>query len=92
MSSARQQFFWLARGASLGYNPGEQGALSTLDRRKKHMAYKISEACISCGACEAECPETAITEGETQFVIDPELCIDCGACADVCPVDAPAPE
>ena len=56
------------------------------------MAYKISEACINCGACEPECPENAISEGETQFLIDPELCIDCGACADVCPVDAPAPE
>ncbi len=56
------------------------------------MAYKISDACISCGACEPECPEGAITEGEGLYVIDPDKCIDCGACADVCPVGAPAPE
>ncbi len=56
------------------------------------MSYRISDACISCGACEQECPQSAITEGDTQFVIDPEFCIDCGACADVCPVDAPAME
>jgi len=56
------------------------------------MAYKISDACISCGACEPECPVNAITEGANQFVIDASLCTDCGACADVCPVDAPAQE
>ena len=27
------------------------------------MAYKITDACISCGACEAECPVSAISEG-----------------------------
>lgn len=54
------------------------------------MAYKISDECISCGACEPECPVQAITEGEGKYVIDPEKCIDCGACADVCPVGAPA--
>lgn len=56
------------------------------------MAYKISDACINCGACEAECPQEAISQGDSQYVIDPEACIDCGACADVCPVDAPQPE
>ncbi|MCL2512722.1 MAG: 4Fe-4S binding protein [Oscillospiraceae bacterium] len=53
------------------------------------MAYKINDACISCGACEAECPVGAISEGENIFVIDPELCTDCGACFDCCPVEAP---
>lgn len=54
------------------------------------MAYKISDACISCGACEAECPVNAISEGDGKYEIDPETCISCGACAGVCPVDAPA--
>lgn len=56
------------------------------------MAYKISDACISCGACEAECPQQAIAEGDGKFEIDPEKCIECGICADTCPVGAPAQE
>lgn len=56
------------------------------------MAYKISEECICCGACEPECPVNAISEGDGIYVIDPEICIDCGACASVCPVGAPSAE
>jgi ferredoxin len=55
------------------------------------MAYKISDACIACGACQPECPTEAITEGPI-YLIDADKCIDCGACANVCPVDAPKPE
>ncbi len=54
------------------------------------MAYKISDECISCGACEAECPVKAISEGDDKYVINSDACIECGACADVCPVAAPA--
>ena len=56
------------------------------------MAYKISDECISCGACADGCPVNAIKEGNGKFVIDPEVCIDCGACADACPVGAPKAE
>ena len=58
------------------------------------MAYKITEDCISCGACEPECPNSAISEGETIYVIDPSKCTECvgshesSRCADVCPVDS----
>jgi ferredoxin len=31
------------------------------------MAYKITEECISCGACEAECANGAISEGEDTY-------------------------
>ncbi|MCK5833339.1 4Fe-4S binding protein [bacterium] len=52
------------------------------------MPHRITEECISCGSCEAECPVDAISEGEDTYVINPELCTDCGACTEVCPVDA----
>ena len=41
------------------------------------MAYVISDACISCGACEAECPVEAISQGDEHYVIDPEKCKMC---------------
>lgn len=53
------------------------------------MAYQISDDCISCGACQAECPTGAISEGDDKYVIDADTCIDCGSCESVCPVEAP---
>ncbi len=58
------------------------------------MAYKITEDCISCGACEDECDNRAISEGEAGYTIDPDRCTECVGnaespkCAEVCPVDA----
>ena len=58
------------------------------------MAYKITDECISCGACEPECPNQAISEGEAIYVIDPDKCTECvgsypsSHCADACPVSA----
>ncbi len=54
----------------------------------KFVAFKISTACISCGACMAECAVEAISEGTDHYSIDADVCIDCGACADVCPEGA----
>lgn len=56
------------------------------------MAYFITEDCISCGACESECPVSCISEGDSIYVIDADACTDCGSCANVCPVDAPQPK
>lgn len=52
------------------------------------MAHKISDECISCGACEPTCPVEAISQGDDKFVIAADTCTDCGACVDSCPVDA----
>jgi len=55
------------------------------------MAYVISDECIGCGACESDCPVSAISPGDI-YVIDPEKCTDCGACASTCPISAINPE
>ena len=54
------------------------------------MAYKISDECIACGACAAECPVEAISEKDGKYEINADECIECRACADTCPVSAPA--
>lgn len=52
------------------------------------MAFKITDACLSCGACAENCPVSAISEGDNQYVIDADSCLSCGACAGDCPVSA----
>ena len=62
------------------------------------MAYKITEDCISCGVCEPECPNQAISMGDTIFQIDPARCTECVGfhdspqCAAVCPNGSPVPD
>ena len=52
------------------------------------MAYVIGDSYVSCGACAAQCPVEAISEGADKYVIDADACIDCGGCADACPAEA----
>jgi ferredoxin len=62
------------------------------------MAVKIVDTCISCGACEPECPNEAISPGDSIYVIDPEKCTECygfygeSQCISVCPVEAIVPD
>lgn len=62
------------------------------------MARKITEDCISCGACEPECGNGAISEGREIYVIDPDKCTECVGnfesprCVEVCGVDASQPD
>ncbi len=61
------------------------------------MATMITSECINCGACEPECPNNAISEGDDIYVIDPKLCTECvgfhgdEACQSVCPVECCIP-
>ena len=62
------------------------------------MAYKITDDCISCGVCEFECKNKAISEGENTYIVNPDRCTECvgnfelSKCAEVCPVDACIPD
>ena len=57
------------------------------------MAMRINEECINCAACEPECPNDAITEGDEYYEIDKAKCTECVGhfdepqCVEVCPVD-----
>ena len=58
------------------------------------MPYKIvASQCTNCTACEALCPNQAISEKGNTFVIDPDKCTECighfddPQCVAICPVD-----
>lgn len=57
------------------------------------MALMITDECINCDVCEPVCPNEAISQGETIYVIDPDKCTECVGhydapqCKQVCPVD-----
>ena len=57
------------------------------------MAMIITDVCTNCAACEPECPNDAISQGDNIYVIDPNLCTECVGhfdepqCVAVCPVD-----
>ena len=52
------------------------------------MAYKITDACISCGTCADTCPMGAISQGADHYEINADTCVSCGACSGACPVGA----
>ena len=57
------------------------------------MPMKIVEDCVNCGACETECPNEAIVQGDAFYEIVAEKCTECvGAydapqCIATCPID-----
>lgn len=57
------------------------------------MAMIIGETCINCGACESDCPNNAISEGDGVYVVDAALCKECAGvheqpkCVELCPID-----
>ena len=57
------------------------------------MSLMITDECINCDVCEPECPNSAISQGDEVYVIDPAKCTECVGhfddpqCIAVCPVD-----
>jgi len=62
------------------------------------MALYITDECINCDVCQPACPNGAIAEGETTYVIDPNFCTECVGhhpkpeCVQVCPVECILPD
>ncbi|WP_025717972.1 4Fe-4S binding protein [Paenibacillus sp. 1-18] len=58
------------------------------------MSVRITESCVTCGACEWECPNEAIKPGSLRPVVDLNVCTECygffgeSQCIVVCPADA----
>ena len=57
------------------------------------MPYKIvTDECTNCAACETECPNDAISEKKSMFVIATDNCTECVGyfdepqCVAVCPI------
>jgi len=54
------------------------------------MAMMITEECNNCSFCEPQCPNNAISEGKSTYVIDPDKCTECVGhfdkpqCVDIC--------
>ncbi|MDP4909287.1 MAG: YfhL family 4Fe-4S dicluster ferredoxin [Burkholderiaceae bacterium] len=57
------------------------------------MALRITDECINCDVCEPQCPNDAISMGESIYIINPDACTECVGhheepqCKVVCPVD-----
>ncbi len=57
------------------------------------MALLITDECINCDVCEMECPNSAISQGEEIYEINPSMCTECVGhfdtpqCVVVCPVE-----
>lgn len=57
------------------------------------MSLLINSLCINCDVCAPACPNTAISQGETIYEIDPARCTECVGhfdepqCVVVCPVE-----
>ena len=62
------------------------------------MALLITDQCINCDMCLAECPNQAISEGDKIYEIDTERCTECvgfyerQTCVDVCPIACIVPD
>ena len=41
------------------------------------MALMITDECINCDVCEPECPNSAISQGEEIYEINPDKCTEC---------------
>ncbi len=62
------------------------------------MALLIENSCINCDMCDPECPNEAISMGESVYEIDVDKCTECvghydkPTCVSVCPIDCIKPD
>ncbi|MGI6050893.1 MAG: 4Fe-4S binding protein [Bilifractor sp.] len=71
----------------LGTSPIHRESFAFGESRVLEKGFFITDDCIGCGTCEANCPQQAIEEG-TPFAIRQDSCLHCGLCFENCPVQA----
>lgn len=72
---------------NLGVRPIDRYYYTMGDATPEVKGFSITDACIQCGTCMANCPQECIIEGEP-FRIQAEHCLHCGNCFENCPVEA----
>ena len=72
---------------NLGVRPIDRAYFTMGDATPERKGFKITEQCIGCGTCQANCPQGCIEEGDP-YHIQPEHCLHCGNCFENCPADA----
>ena len=57
------------------------------------MAFSINELCVNCWACDDVCPNDAIAQQASHFMISSSKCSECigeyddAPCASICPIE-----
>ena len=72
---------------NLGVRPIFRETYSVNGGQAAPKGYRITDACIGCGRCAANCPQSCITPGKP-YAIQPQHCLHCGNCFVHCPVQA----
>ena len=72
---------------NLGVRPIFRETYSVNGGQATPKGYRITDACIGCGRCAANCPQSCITPGKP-YAIQPQHCLHCGNCFEHCPVQA----
>lgn len=71
----------------LGKHPICRESFTLGDTKPKLKGFEITDVCIGCGKCEANCPQHCISS-DTPYEIHQEHCLHCGLCYENCPVQA----
>ena len=72
---------------NLGVRPIFRETYSDNGGQAAPKGYRSTDACIGCGRCAANCPQSCITPGKP-YAIQPQHCLHCGNCFEHCPVQA----
>lgn len=72
---------------NLGVRPIDRAYFTMGNAKPERKGFEITDACIGCGTCAANCPQGCIEEGEP-YRIQAEHCLHCGNCFVNCPADA----